>query len=667
MSCLKTGTAASQQTDPTKRPNYTFGMVLGADELTQEHVYLHEKHKLHNRALHGYGTVSGLKLEIAAGPEIRVSPGLAVNPAGEEICVGVEMCAQINDWLTAKRKSLEKLYPTPVFPLDLSLAVALCARECETDLVPVPGEPCRTQQDKMQASRIQDSFEIMLVMNEDRALHLSPPNSPASMDGLQLYRPCQREEDAVRLFGGLLDRIEIGSEHPETPGELVDLVRRLRMAYPDLGHDPIYLDAATACERIHEAFRVWVTEVRPRLSGDKGKACEEPREKCVLLGVVNLRVNAAWQVTGEITIDESLRPLLMHTRLLQEWILCRRMCHSREQRTFANACVQNAHTVRVWFHHPALLHVPADSVRVDVLPPNVAEFTVTPAISQPGPNLNVFDLTIQPDEVAPGSGVRVRFLAADVYELDSPSRSLADVLAGGAWEYVDFIEGELHVWASRCDPAHNHDQYALKDHNHDDKYAPKVHNHDDRYPLKNHNHDDRYPLKNHNHDDRYAPKDHDHDDRYAPKDHDHDDRYALKDHTHDFTKQFVQIPKTAENTYFIVAAGYWRFGPEQQEGVVLKPFNNFSNFNDTTATVADRPGEFLINFTGYKPVSSQSRFLYVVKGTVLEERPDPKRTMVFEFVAFDDRGIRVRLHRFGDAIPERLGFMVEVSRIGGKE
>src|SRR3954447_18144773 len=128
MSCSKSGTALATQPDPSKRPNFTFGMVLGPDELIQEHVYLHEKHKLHNRALHGYGMVYGLKLEIADGPEIRVSPGMAINRPGQEICVNTVMCAGINEWLASKQKALAKLHPSPVFPLDFSLAVVVCYR-----------------------------------------------------------------------------------------------------------------------------------------------------------------------------------------------------------------------------------------------------------------------------------------------------------------------------------------------------------------------------------------------------------------------------------------------------------------------------------------------------------------------------------------------------------
>ncbi|MGT2476686.1 hypothetical protein [Paraburkholderia terrae] len=43
-----------------RRLNYFFGQMLGVDDFRSEQNYFREKHKLHNRCLHGYGTVCGL-------------------------------------------------------------------------------------------------------------------------------------------------------------------------------------------------------------------------------------------------------------------------------------------------------------------------------------------------------------------------------------------------------------------------------------------------------------------------------------------------------------------------------------------------------------------------------------------------------------------------------
>src|SRR6478735_2849363 len=51
-----------------RRLNYFFGQMLGVDDFRGEQNYFREKHKLHNRCLHGYGTVCGL-LVMPAPPE----------------------------------------------------------------------------------------------------------------------------------------------------------------------------------------------------------------------------------------------------------------------------------------------------------------------------------------------------------------------------------------------------------------------------------------------------------------------------------------------------------------------------------------------------------------------------------------------------------------------
>src|SRR5882724_7617001 len=111
MNSVSNGTVAVRGPDVTKRVNYSFGLVLGVDEFVQEQAYFLDKHRLHGRLLHGYGTAVGLPVKVvgtAAAPEIRVGAGLAVNPLGQEICVPSEMCTQLNTWLTANRSDLAK-------------------------------------------------------------------------------------------------------------------------------------------------------------------------------------------------------------------------------------------------------------------------------------------------------------------------------------------------------------------------------------------------------------------------------------------------------------------------------------------------------------------------------------------------------------------------------
>jgi hypothetical protein len=78
-----------------ERVNYFTGQLLTVDDLRAEQDYLLEKHRRHNRHLHGWGVVSGLEVlaPMADDPptEITISPGYALTPTGDEICVGTHL------------------------------------------------------------------------------------------------------------------------------------------------------------------------------------------------------------------------------------------------------------------------------------------------------------------------------------------------------------------------------------------------------------------------------------------------------------------------------------------------------------------------------------------------------------------------------------------------
>jgi hypothetical protein len=74
---------------PFKRPNFFNGKLLTAADLQLEQQYFREKLKLHNRSLHGFGIVSGLKVTVDSG-QIIVEPGLALDCEGNELVVDTE-------------------------------------------------------------------------------------------------------------------------------------------------------------------------------------------------------------------------------------------------------------------------------------------------------------------------------------------------------------------------------------------------------------------------------------------------------------------------------------------------------------------------------------------------------------------------------------------------
>ncbi len=432
--------AGALRNEPRKRVNYTLGLVLGVDEFQQDQLYHAAGRRGHNRLLHGYGTVWGLRVTgdgAGADPEIRVEPGVALDPCGHEICVQHSMCVKLTSWLDRHRATLQGIYPDPSAQ-PLPLAVVLCHRECGADPVPIPGEPCRSQEDAMQPSRIEESFELRLALR-DEAPWGSPPSSNPS--GLHVHRSSQPEEQAVRAFGRLLARIRTTTDPAiSTTGreELISGVLAVEhaaeetvLASPPVPDDAvIFLPADEAPDILREAFRVWTTQVRPRirameepdLCGDGGDQC------CILLTEIDLNVTPEWVVAaGEIPTMEDRRPYLLHTRLLQEWLLAGGGDTDRpDVDSWASLEVLGPSRVRIWIHHDGWLHLPMEALTLVLndtpLPPSALT-----ELSYAGIR-NVWDAVLA-QSLGDGDTLEIRFDATRVEQVMPPPVGLETVLA----------------------------------------------------------------------------------------------------------------------------------------------------------------------------------------------------------------------------------------------
>jgi hypothetical protein len=319
--------------DPTKHVNYSLGMVLGVDDFTQEFAYLSGHGNRIVRDLIGYGVTAGLRVSIdvdpTRGPRVQVAPGEAVTPSGRLLCVSPSQCAYLNDWLQANRDTVEALGSPPSA---ISLAVVACYRECETDDVPIPGEPCRTESELMAASRLAESFTL----------------------DLRLAPTAQLEEDAVRDFVAWVRSLPVTSG----PGPGVDAFLASLRSAADLEGSPaasppslvefllgsppsgLSIPREDMTSYVSALFRFWVEELRPRLRSPDGAECGcgagglgelDPDADCVTLAFLDVPVavdGVSGQLlvadTPDVAVDDSTRPTLMHLRLLQEWLLSER-------------------------------------------------------------------------------------------------------------------------------------------------------------------------------------------------------------------------------------------------------------------------------------------------------------------------------------------------------
>jgi hypothetical protein len=341
--------------DPSKRVNYTLGMVLGVDDFDQESLYARAQNWWLTRELSGYGTIWGLRVTVnadASGPRLRVEPGVAATICGRLACVTPAQCADLNEWLAAHQADLLGSPPIIASPPEtLALYVVLCTRDCLTDDVPIPGEPCRTEDRLMAPSRVKDDFRL--------ELRTSPPQQP--------------EEDAIRDFVAWLTQIPV-DPGPGTAFDafLADIRAAAQAAIAEFASPPasppqwpvdlmfgpppagLAIPADDHIRYMRAALGLWVTELRPSLrhalpgcdgagcgcgGGEHGGGCccgdevlshaVQCGDDAVLLARLDLPVVAG--LDGAIiaadsgwAVDESARPYVLHTRFVQEWLMSER-------------------------------------------------------------------------------------------------------------------------------------------------------------------------------------------------------------------------------------------------------------------------------------------------------------------------------------------------------
>ena len=325
-----TSSPGAAMPDPAKHVNFVAGMVLGVDDLQQEHASLAGADARTVADLIGYGVVSGLRVTIEVdggdGPRVQVAPGEAVTPSGRFVCVSPAQCATLNDWLTANRDAVEALGSPP--PTSLPLYVVACYRECPTDSVPIPGEPCRSDDELMAPSRLLQSFELQL----------------------RLEPPAQLEEQGVREFVAWARRIPL----VDAPGVGVDaFLDALRTAVGEYASPPasppvvlgdllasppssLEIPSSDATAYFAALFRFWVEELRPRLRSPlAGAECGcaggsgplDPDADCVLVAELDVPLGVGLDGSlvvadmPSVVVDDSTRPTLLHLRFLQEWLL----------------------------------------------------------------------------------------------------------------------------------------------------------------------------------------------------------------------------------------------------------------------------------------------------------------------------------------------------------
>lgn len=324
---ISTGTLS-----PDLRVNYAYGMILGLGEFLQEQQYFLQKDYLHERALHGSGTVYGLQVTTSPTPDvahdytIAVAPGMALDQWGREAVVRSAQCARLGAWLGAQEQANAGTIAANMGPSgEFTVYVVISYDQCADDLVPLPGQPCSSSAQTMVASRWRDSWNI--------DLRWSPPPMPAWDTDRRLARLLNSVQIVAGLDPALSSEDEIiaavlalPSDVGAGPDDLWPLVNWPSASPPSSPPAPVAyrLPAETAADALDRIFTIWVTQVRPLLSPDLTQPAENSDPAILLasitftLGPVSSPPGADPAIATCDPPDDHGRPYVLHTRLIQE-------------------------------------------------------------------------------------------------------------------------------------------------------------------------------------------------------------------------------------------------------------------------------------------------------------------------------------------------------------
>ena len=189
---------------PTQeRLNYFTGQFLTERDFKAEQNYLRGKQLQHNRYLHGWGAVCGLKLKQHPDPACRdriliLEPGLALDCCGREIVV--PDCVYIDLIEALARETADDSEPDNNNGDELEtdpshLLISLCYQECKTEFVPALYSDCGCDQTGYGANRVREGFEVVVTPHVQL-----PVLPPAEAIGVKLsWQTTLNQERAIRV------------------------------------------------------------------------------------------------------------------------------------------------------------------------------------------------------------------------------------------------------------------------------------------------------------------------------------------------------------------------------------------------------------------------------------------------------------------------------------
>jgi hypothetical protein len=163
------------------RVRYSYGQRLTAVDLLDEQSYLVGKDRFVARHVLGAGILCGLRATRGDGPPertptIRVSRGALLDLCGRAVVVEHDQCLDVAAWYARRRDELP-WEGAGTFPAWIGLRY----RECPSDPVRVPGDPCGCDDGGCAYTRVHESFELALHAEDGP---VAPATAPAAWSEL---------------------------------------------------------------------------------------------------------------------------------------------------------------------------------------------------------------------------------------------------------------------------------------------------------------------------------------------------------------------------------------------------------------------------------------------------------------------------------------------------
>ncbi len=157
------------------RNHYFTGKLLVERDFTEEQRYFLGKDRRHNQALHGHGTVCGLKVKQHPNPACQnqyvvIEPGIAIDCCGREILTRHDEFFDFRGAFLAAWQAKNGANSQPdTAPHKLQICIQY--KECRTENVPAIFDDCGCDDTACQPSRILDSFEFEAIIDAPEQKH----------------------------------------------------------------------------------------------------------------------------------------------------------------------------------------------------------------------------------------------------------------------------------------------------------------------------------------------------------------------------------------------------------------------------------------------------------------------------------------------------------------